>query len=34
MTKERTYDADVIIIGGGPGGAALGSLLAMDGTRR
>ncbi len=33
MTKERTYDADVIIIGGGPGGAALGSLLAMDGHK-
>ena len=33
MTKERAYDADVIIIGGGPGGAMLGSLLAMDGHR-
>ena len=33
MTKERTYDADVIIIGGGPGGAVLGSLLAMDGHK-
>jgi len=30
---ERTYDADVIIIGGGPAGSALGTLLAMDGYK-
>ena len=28
---ERRYDADVIIIGGGPGGTALGTFLAKDG---
>lgn len=31
MGTERTYDADVIIVGGGPAGATLGTLLAMDG---
>src|SRR5213080_2390467 len=30
---ESTYDADVIIIGGGPGGSALGTLLARDGHK-
>jgi FADH2 O2-dependent halogenase len=30
---ERTYDADVIIIGGGPAGSALGTFLARDGRR-
>jgi FADH2 O2-dependent halogenase len=32
MTR-RTTDTDVVIIGGGPAGATLGSLLAMDGHR-
>ncbi len=31
--SERTYDADVIIIGGGPAGAALGTYLARDGHK-
>jgi len=31
MKEEPHYDADVIIIGGGPAGAALGTLLARDG---
>src|SRR5262245_37926343 len=31
--SEPTYDADVIIIGGGPGGAALGGFLARDGIK-
>lgn len=30
---ERTTDFDVAIIGGGPGGATLGGLLAIDGYR-
>src|SRR5438093_4166805 len=30
---EGTLDADVIIIGGGPAGAALGTCLARDGHR-
>jgi FADH2 O2-dependent halogenase len=30
---DRTYDADVIVIGGGPAGAALGTLLAQDGRK-
>jgi 1H-pyrrole-2-carbonyl-[peptidyl-carrier protein] chlorinase len=30
---ERQYDADVIIIGGGPAGSTLGTLLAMDGRK-
>ncbi len=33
MTEERTYDADVIIVGGGPAGSALGTFLAMDGRK-
>lgn len=31
--EKATYDADVIIIGGGPAGSTLGCLLAMDGHR-
>ena len=31
MSQERQYDADVIIIGGGPAGSTLGTLLARDG---
>ena len=30
---EPNQDADVIIIGGGPAGAALGTFLARDGHR-
>jgi 1H-pyrrole-2-carbonyl-[peptidyl-carrier protein] chlorinase len=33
VTDETQYDADVIIIGGGPAGSTLGTLLAMDGYR-
>jgi flavin-dependent dehydrogenase len=33
MTEPRQLDADVIIIGGGPAGSMLGSLLGMDGHR-
>ncbi|MGH2701163.1 MAG: NAD(P)/FAD-dependent oxidoreductase [Actinomycetota bacterium] len=31
MGQKPTYDADVIIIGGGPSASALGTLLARDG---
>jgi flavin-dependent dehydrogenase len=31
--SEPTYDADVIIIGGGPSGSTLGTLLARDGYK-
>jgi 1H-pyrrole-2-carbonyl-[peptidyl-carrier protein] chlorinase len=31
MSSEREYDADVIIIGGGPAGTTLGTFLARDG---
>jgi flavin-dependent dehydrogenase len=31
MTDDRAYDADVIVIGGGPAGSALGTYLARDG---
>src|SRR5437879_4932752 len=30
---QRSFDADVIVIGGGPAGAALGTLLARDGHK-
>jgi len=30
---QRSLDADVIIVGGGPAGAALGTLLARDGPK-
>jgi flavin-dependent dehydrogenase len=32
MTTERGYDADVIVVGGGPAGSTLGGLLARDGV--
>jgi flavin-dependent dehydrogenase len=31
--KETSLDADVIVIGGGPAGSALGTLLAQDGHK-
>src|SRR5688500_15470191 len=33
MRTEQGYDADVIIVGGGPSGATLGCLLAQGGHR-
>ena len=30
---EASFDADVIIIGGGPAGAAMGTLMAKEGHR-
>jgi FADH2 O2-dependent halogenase len=33
VPSERDYDADVIIIGGGPAGSSLGTLLAKDGLK-
>lgn len=33
VADERVNDADVIIIGGGPAGSSLGTLLARDGHR-
>ena len=33
MTEPQTTDMDVIVIGGGPGGSAIGSYLAMNGYR-
>jgi 1H-pyrrole-2-carbonyl-[peptidyl-carrier protein] chlorinase len=33
MSNQREPDADVIIIGGGPGGAALGTYMARDGHK-
>jgi 1H-pyrrole-2-carbonyl-[peptidyl-carrier protein] chlorinase len=33
MTSEREYDADVIVVGGGPAGSTLAGLLARDGVR-
>ena len=29
----QTYDADAIIIGGGPAGSAIGTFLAKDGHK-
>jgi 1H-pyrrole-2-carbonyl-[peptidyl-carrier protein] chlorinase len=33
VTEPQTTDMDVIVIGGGPGGSAIGSYLAMNGYR-
>ena len=33
LAIEPTYDADVIIIGGGPAGSTLGTLLGMGGRK-
>ena len=33
LAPEHTYDADVIIIGGGPAGTTLGTLLGMGGRK-
>ncbi len=33
MTQAREHDADVIVVGGGSAGSALGGLLARDGTK-
>jgi flavin-dependent dehydrogenase len=33
MNEQHTNDADVIIIGGGPAGSALGTMLAQDGRK-
>jgi FADH2 O2-dependent halogenase len=33
MTSDREYDADVIVVGGGPAGSTVGGLLARDGVR-
>jgi len=33
VTEQQTTDMDVIVIGGGPGGSAIGSYLAMNGYK-